>query len=60
MKRLIFCLVALVAVSVITSCEDVYGKQIPINMNKLKCIIGVSNSKSVINVVYLCVIYVTR
>lgn len=29
-------------------------------MNKLKCIIGVSNSKSVINVVYLCVIYVTR
>ena len=59
MKRLIFCLVALVAVSVITSCEDVDGKQIPINMNKLKRIIGISSCKSVVNTMYLRVICVT-
>lgn len=59
MKRLIFCLVALVAVSVITSCEDVDGKQTPINMNKLKCVIGVSNCKSVVNAMYLRIVCVT-
>ena len=59
MKKLIFSLMVMIAASVMTSCEDVDGKQTPINMNKLKRIIGISSCKSVVNTMYLRVIYVT-